>query len=160
MQNKVAVYPGSFDPMTYGHLDIIKRASAIFPKVIVSVVNNVNKNTLFSLEERVSMLEKVLKDMPKVEICSLDGLLVNFVKEHDSNIIIRGLRAISDFEYELQLALTNRKIGENVDTMFLMPKEEYTYLSSSLVREVAKFGGDVSQFVHPVVQEVLKKKFS
>ena len=153
------VYPGSFDPATFGHLDIIDRASKIFPKVIVSVVNNNNKNTLFSLEERVLMLKEILADKKNVEIHCFDGLLVDFVKKNDSNIIVRGLRAVSDFEYELQLALTNRTIGDDIETIFLMPSEEYTYLSSSLVREVAKLGGNVSKFVHPVVEKALVEKF-
>ncbi|MCP4481364.1 MAG: pantetheine-phosphate adenylyltransferase [bacterium] len=159
--HKKAIYPGSFDPITYGHLDLIERASRIFPEVIVSVVNNPNKSTLFSLNERVELLDKILcSRFDNVKVASFDGLLVDFVKDHNSNMIIRGLRAVSDFEYELQLALTNRKISSGVETIFLMPKEEYTYLSSSLVREVAKYGGDVSQFVHPVVVSKLKEKFA
>jgi len=160
MSNNVVVYPGSFDPATFGHLDIIDRASKIFPKVIVSVVNNNNKNTLFSLEERVLMLQEILKDKKNIEIHCFEGLLVDFVKKNNSNIIVRGLRAVSDFEYELQLALTNRTIGDEIETIFLMPSEEYTYLSSSLVREVAKLNGNISKFVHPVVEKALIKKFA
>lgn len=154
----IAVYPGSFDPATYGHLDVINRASKIFKKVIVSVVNNPNKNTLFTLEERVLMLQEILI-YKNIEIVCFDGLLVDFVKKSNSNIIVRGLRAVSDFEYELQLALTNRTIGGDIETIFLMPSEEYTYLSSSLVREVAKLGGNISKFVHPVVEKALINKF-
>lgn len=154
--NNTVIYPGSFDPATYGHLDIIYRAKKMFSRVIVAVVNNINKNTLFTLEERVAMLEKIFKK--EVDIVFFDGLLVDFVKKNKSNIIIRGLRAVSDFEYELQLALTNRTIGNGIETIFLMPSEEYTYLSSSLVREVASLGGDVTKFVHPIVYEELKKK--
>ena len=156
---KTVVYPGSFDPITFGHLDIIDRASKIFSKVIISVVHNKRKSTLFSLEERVIMIQKILENRPNIEVMGFEGLLVDFVKENNSNIIVRGLRAISDFEYELQLALTNRKISDNVETIFMMPKEEYGYLSSSLVKEVAAFGGDVSSFVHPIIMAELKKRF-
>jgi pantetheine-phosphate adenylyltransferase len=158
---KSVIYSGSFDPATYGHLDLINRAEKMFPdyRIVVAVANNYSKNNLFTLEERTSILNEIYIDNDRVEIYSFDGLLVNFAKQQNANIVIRGLRAVSDFEYELQLALTNRKIGENIETIFMMPNEEYSYLSSSLVREVSKLGGEVSQFVHPIVERELKKKF-
>ncbi len=158
--HNVAIYPGSFDPATFGHLNIIDRASTIFENIIVSVVNNQNKNTLFNLEERVLMLREIYSNNKNIRVESFDGLLVDFVKKNNSKIIVRGLRAVSDFEYELQLALTNRKISDNIETVFLMPNEEYTYLSSSLVKEVAKLGGDISSFVHPTIEKKLKDYFS
>ena len=133
---KSAIYPGSFDPVTYGHIDIIKRAADIFDRLTVSVLNNRVKTSLFSVEERVNIIKEVTKDIPNVSVASYDGLLIDYCKQTNANVIIRGLRAITDFEYELQMAQTNRKLGEDVDTIFLTTSLEYAYLSSSTVREV------------------------
>ncbi|MDD5131772.1 MAG: pantetheine-phosphate adenylyltransferase [bacterium] len=157
---KIAVYPGSFDPVTYGHLDIAKRATNIFDHLIIAVTSNQAKKTLFSITERVEMLKAVTKQMPKVEVRSFNGLLVEFVKEHQAKVIIRGLRAVSDFEYELQMALMNRKLESAVDTVFLMPAEPYTYLSSSVVKEIMSKGGQAAQFLPPFVEQKLRQKFS
>ncbi|MCR5232670.1 MAG: pantetheine-phosphate adenylyltransferase [Lachnospiraceae bacterium] len=156
---KRAVYPGSFDPVTYGHIDIIRRAADIFDCLEVSVLNNKGKTPLFSVDERVSIIKEVTKDMPNVTVGSYDGLLVDYCRKNDAGVIIRGLRAITDFEYELQLAQTNRKLGENVDTIFLTTSLEYAYLSSSTVKEVASFGGDISKFVPPFIADMIYKKY-
>ena len=157
---KKAVYPGSFDPVTYGHLDIIKRASEMFDELIVSVLNNKAKTPLFSVEERVKILEEATKDMPNVKIDSFSGLLIDYAEAHDLHIAVRGLRAITDFEYELQIAQTNRKISDNkVDTVFLTTDLQYSYLSSSTVKEIAMYGGDVSHSVPPYVESALMEKF-
>ena len=155
-----AVYPGTFDPVTNGHLDIIKRASEQFDEVVIGVLRNSQKSPLFSTEERVNILKEVTKDIPNVEVRSFNGLSVNFVKECHADVIIRGLRAITDFEYELQMAQTNRILAPEVDTMFLITGLEYAYLSSTTVKEVAAFGEDVSRFVPPYVAEMMKKKFA
>ena len=155
-----AVYPGTFDPVTNGHMDIIKRACKQFDEVIVGVLCNSQKSPLFSTEERVNILKEVTKDIPNVEVRSFNGLSVNFVKECHADVIIRGLRAITDFEYELQMAQTNRILAPEVDTMFLITGLEYAYLSSTTVKEVAAFGDDVSRFVPPYVAEMMKKKFA
>jgi len=152
-----AVYPGSFDPITFGHLDIIRRAHVLFPQLIVAVVNNPRKTALFSVQERIAMITDAVHDMPNIRVESFDGLLVNFLAMHKATIVIRGLRAISDFEYEFQLALTNRKLDSNIETLFLMPSEEYSYLNSSLVKEIARLGGNVSRFVPATVAGALKK---
>lgn len=153
-----AIYPGSFDPMTKGHLDIIERASKVTDILIVAVLNNGAKNSLFSVEERVKMLEEETAHLKNVTVRSFDGLLVDFAAECNANMIIRGLRAITDFEYELQMAQTNRILNHKVDTFFLTAGLEYAYLSSSIVKEVAKFGGDISAFVTPnVAEQVIKK---
>ncbi|MDY5846045.1 MAG: pantetheine-phosphate adenylyltransferase [Bariatricus sp.] len=153
-----AIYPGSFDPVTYGHLDIMKRACNIVDELIVGVLMNKAKIPLFSVEERVKMLEEVTSDLPNVRIVPFDGLLVDFAKEMDAKVVIRGLRAITDFEYELQMSQTNHKLQPDVDTMFLTTSLEYSYLSSTTVREVAAFGGDISQFVPEAVAERIKDK--
>ncbi|MDD5259166.1 MAG: pantetheine-phosphate adenylyltransferase [bacterium] len=158
--SKIAVYPGSFDPVTYGHLDIAKRATNIFDHLIIAVTNNQSKKTLFSIKERVEMIKTVTKQMSKVEVQSFDGLLVEFVKVHKAKVIIRGLRAVSDFEYELQMALMNRKLESAVDTVFLMPAEPYTYLSSSVVKEIMSKGGNAAQFLPLFVEQKLRQKFS
>lgn len=157
---KNAIYPGSFDPVTYGHIDIIKRAAEIFDHLTVSVLNNKVKTPLFSVEERVNILRGIVSDIPNVTVESYEGLLVDYCKKNGAGVIIRGLRAITDFEYELQLAQTNRKLGENVDTIFLTTSLEYAYLSSSTVKEVASFGGDISKFVPPSVAELVYGKYS
>ena len=154
----IAVYPGSFDPATYGHLDIIKRASVSFDKVIVGVLHNSAKSPLFSVEERVNMLKEVTKYMDNVKIDSFSGLLVDFAKKYDATIIIRGLRAVTDFEYELQMSQTNRIMDKKVDTIFLTTSLEYAYLCSSTVKEVAMCGGDVDKFVPPYVVEKIHEK--
>lgn len=153
-----AIYPGSFDPVTLGHLDIIKRASKIFDELIVGVLNNNSKSPLFSVEKRVKMLNDVVKDLPNVEVMSFEGLLVDFARKVDAQIIVRGLRAVTDFEYELQMSQTNTVLNENVDTIFFTTSLEYAYLSSSTVREAAYFGADISKFVpESVVQQVYDK---
>ena len=155
---KAAIYPGSFDPMTLGHLDVIRRASKMFDTLIVSVLDNKAKNALFSVEERVKMLKEVTKDLPNVEIIPFDGLLVDFAEQIGADVVIRGLRAITDFEYELQMSQTNQRMKPDIETMFLTTSIEYSYLSSTTVREIAAFGGDVSQFVPEAVEIALREK--
>ncbi|MCR5627801.1 MAG: pantetheine-phosphate adenylyltransferase [Lachnospiraceae bacterium] len=154
-----ALYPGSFDPVTYGHIDIISRASGFFDELYVGVLNNKEKTPLFSVEERVKMLEIACKDFLNVKIVSYSGLLAEYAKQSGINVIIRGLRAVTDFEYELQMAQTNRKISSSCDTVFLTTSLEYAYLSSSIVREVASYGGDVSNFVPDFVEKSIKAKY-
>ena len=155
-----AIYPGSFDPVTNGHLDVIERARKLFDEVIVAVAYNDQKNPLFSLEERLDLLRTTIGESKKVEVAPLDGLLVNFAIAREATAVIRGLRAISDFEFEFQMALMNRKLEATVETIFLMPKEEYTYLSSRIVKEIARLGGDVSGFVPTRVAEALAAKMT
>lgn len=154
-----AIYPGSFDPVTFGHIDIIKRAARIFDTLTVSVLYNKVKTPLFSVEERVNMLKEVTRDIPNVRIDSFTGLLADYARESDSDVIIRGLRAITDFEFELQMSQTNRKLVENVDTVFLTTSLEYAYLSSTTVKEVAAFGGDIHQFVPKCVAKKIYAKY-
>lgn len=153
-----AIYPGSFDPVTYGHLDVIKRSCKIVDELIVGVLNNNAKMPLFSAEERVKMLEEVTKDLTNVKIVLFNGLLIDFARQQGADLIIRGLRAITDFEYELQMSQTNHKLEPNVETMFLTTSIEYSYLSSTTVKEIAAFGGDISQFVPEAVAAELEKK--
>ncbi|MDD3339568.1 MAG: pantetheine-phosphate adenylyltransferase [Lachnospiraceae bacterium] len=153
-----AVYPGTFDPTTNGHMDVIRRASALFDEVIVGVLCNSQKSPLFSVEERVNILKEVTKDLPNIQVRSFEGLSVDFVKDCDAQIILRGLRAITDFEFELQMAQTNRVLAPHIDTMFLTTSLEYAYLSSTTVKEVAMFGEDISKFVPPYVAEKLNEK--
>jgi pantetheine-phosphate adenylyltransferase len=155
----IAVCPGSFDPVTLGHLDIITRGASVFDKVIVAVLHNRNKQPMFTVEERVSLLEEVTKDLKNVEIDSFNGLLIDYMKEKHANTIIRGLRAVSDFEYEMQAASINKKLGPEIETFFMMTNNNYSYLSSSIVKEVAKYNADVSDIVPNVVEEALKRKF-
>ena len=157
---KIAIYPGTFDPITNGHLDIIERARKVFDTVIVTIARNSSKNPLFSDKERLEMIREVVKGMKQVEVDSFDGLLVNYAKKKKATAVLRGLRAISDFEYEFALALTNRKLNDTLETVFLMPSERYTYLNSTIVREIARLGGDVSDFVPPVVKKAFDKKFN
>jgi pantetheine-phosphate adenylyltransferase len=155
-----AIYPGSFDPVTNGHLDVIERARRLFDEVIVAVAHNDQKQPFFSLEERLELLQKVIGDRDHIKLAPLDGLLVDFAIAQKSTAVIRGLRAISDFEFEFQMALMNRKLEASVETIFLMPKEEYTYLSSRIVKEIARLGGDISQFVPACVARAFEKKLS
>ena len=155
-----AVYPGSFDPATYGHLDVIRRASVSFDRVVVGVLQNSAKSPLFSVEERVKMLKEVTKDLDNIRIVPFDGLLVEFASRMNAGLVIRGLRAITDFEYELQMAQTNHKLEPSVETVFLTTSLEYSYLSSTTVREIAAFGGDLTQFVPEAVALELEKKMN
>ncbi len=157
---KKAVYPGSFDPMTLGHLDVIKRASKMFDELIVSVLNNKEKSPLFSVEERVNIIKEATKDLPNVQVDSFSGLLINYAASRDIHVAVRGLRAVTDFEYELQLAQTNRQLSnEALDTVFLTTSLEYAYLSSSGVKEIAYFGGDVSPCVPDFVAKLIYEKY-
>lgn len=155
---KIAIYPGTFDPITYGHIDIIERATVLFDQVIVAIAQNPSKKPMFSVAERKDMIAAATNKHQNVVIDSFEGLVVNYVQSKNATAIIRGLRAISDFEYELQMALMNRKLKEKVITVFLMPHEKYVYLNSSIVKEVASLGGNVSHLVPSVVQEALKRK--
>ena len=157
---KIGVYPGSFDPVTYGHLDIINRASKLFDKLIVAVLNNGQKKPMFSTEERVMLLEKLTDGMDNVQIDSFSGLLIDFVESYDAHVIIRGLRAVSDFEYELQLAQTNLSLNNDIETVFLVTRNEYSFLSSSIVKEIAKYNGDVSNMVPPLIADYLYNKYN
>lgn len=154
----VGVYPGTFDPITHGHTDIITRSLRIFDHVIVAVAPNPSKHPLFSLSERLEMVRLVTQDMPRVEVATFEGLLVEYVKRCGANAVIRGLRAISDFEHEFQMALTNRKLENTVETVFLMPSEEYSYLTSTIIKDVAKHGGPLTDFVHPEVAKRLDQR--
>jgi len=156
---KKVIYPGTFDPVTNGHIDIISRAIELFDEVIVTVAKNPGKTALFSVEERVEMLRESLKDLKSVAVDSFDGLVVDHAKQVGAIGIIRGLRAVSDFEYEFQMALMNRKLADEITTILLMPHARYTYLNSTIVRNLAQFQGDVSEFVPPIVVEKLKTKF-
>ena len=157
---KVAIYPGSFDPVTFGHLDVIRRAASMFDELTVSVLNNTQKTPLFSVEERVRILEEATKELPNVKGDSFSGLLINYAREKDVHIAIRGLRAITDFEYELQIAQTNRKLSNGeLDTIFLTTSLEYAYLSSSSVKEIAEFHGDISQCVPDFVAKLVYEKY-
>ncbi len=155
----VAIYPGTFDPITKGHIDIAKRAAAIFTKVYAIVSVNPNKNCLFSDNERLELARESLKDVEGVEVISYGGLIVDALSEFDASTIIRGVRALSDFDYEFQMAFTNRQLSSTAETVFLMPSAEYTYLSSSLVRNLAQFQGEIATFVTPVVEDALRRKF-
>lgn len=155
---KIAVYPGSFDPITYGHIDIIKRASKLFDNVIVAVLNNPLKTPLFNTEERINMIKRATAGMKNVEVDSFSGLLIHYVDRRGANAVVKGLRAVSDFEYELQMALMNRKLNKNVETVFMMTSSEYSFLSSSLVKEVSRLGGCVNELVPDyVVKKLLEK---
>lgn len=158
MPTLTAIYPGTFDPITRGHTDLVERALHLFDKVIVAVADNQNKAPVFTQEERMQMATIALEDIEGVEILPLTGLLVEFAKKHKASAILRGLRAVSDFEYEFQLAGMNRKLAPEIETLFLTPAEKYAYISSSLVREIASLGGDVSQFVHKNVMDELVKR--
>ena len=155
-----AVYPGSFDPVTNGHTDLIERASGLFERLIVGVAKNINKSKTFDTDERIAMLKEVSTGLGNVQIMEIDGLLVDFVAKQNARVILRGLRAVSDFEYEFQLATMNRNLQPDIETLFLTPAEKYSFISSSLVKEVAKFGGNIDIFVHPRVAEALRRKYA
>jgi pantetheine-phosphate adenylyltransferase len=159
MPKTTAIYPGTFDPLTFGHLDVLQRASKLFDEVIISVAKSSAKSTMLSLDERVAVITSVISGLSNCRVESFEGLLVNYAKEKKANVIIRGLRAISDFEYEFQMALTNRKIAENIETVFLMPGEKYSFISSTLVREIAKYGGDVKDFVPVEAVKIIAEKY-
>jgi pantetheine-phosphate adenylyltransferase len=154
-----AIYPGTFDPITFGHIDIINRASRIFPHIIVVVAENPGKNPLFSLPERLELVSDAVKDVPGVSVISYSGLIVNCLKENDAGVIIRGLRALSDFEYEFQMAFTNRNLLSTAETVFLMPSAKYSYLSSTMVKQISKLNGEISNFVPDLVKKKLQQKF-
>ncbi len=159
MSEKIAVVPGSFDPITNGHLDIIKRAADVFDTVYVAVLNNSSKNPLFTVEERIDLIDQVTKQFTNIRIESSTGLLIEYAQEKNAKAIVRGLRAVSDFEYEMQITSMNRVLDENIETFFIMTKNQYSFLSSSIVKEVAKYGGNVSELVPVIVERALKEKF-
>jgi pantetheine-phosphate adenylyltransferase len=158
MKKVLAIYPGSFDPVTNGHLDLIERGAKIFDRLVVSLLRNFDKQPLFSLDERVEMLREVVRPWPNVEVEVFSGLLVEYARLREANVILRGIRAVSDYEYELQMAMMNRKLNANVETVFMMPAVAYSYLSSHLVREIALLGGPITGLVPPVVEERLRAK--
>ena len=157
---RTVIYPGSFDPLTNGHLDLVQRATKLFDQVIVAVAKSESKNPLFTLPERLAFVQKSIKHLPNVSADSFDGLLVDYVERVSGHAVMRGLRAVSDFEFEFQLALMNRKLNERIETIFMMPKDTYTFLSSRIVKEIARFGGDVSAFVPPQVGVALRDKLA
>jgi len=152
-----AVYPGTFDPITNGHHDLVRRAASIFSRVVVAIAENPGKQPLLTLERRLALAREVLADVPHVEVMSFKGLTVEFARQHNLTVIVRGLRAVSDFEFEFQLANMTRHLSDDIETVFLTPKEQFTFISSTLVREIAVLGGDVGEFVHPVVEAELRK---
>jgi len=158
-EEKRAIYPGTFDPVTNGHMDIIQRSSGLFDHVIVGVTTNPAKAPLFSVEARINMIQDEVRTLDNVEVQGFDGLLMDYARNRNAQVVVRGLRAITDFEFELQMALMNRKLADEIVTVFLMPNEKYTYLNSTIVKEVAKFKGDVSSFVSPAVEKLLALKF-
>jgi pantetheine-phosphate adenylyltransferase len=156
---RTAIYPGSFDPLTNGHLDLIQRAAKLFDRVVVAVAKNEDKRPLFSPSERLTLVKQAVRHLPGVQVDTFDGLLIDYVVDRKAQAIVRGLRAVSDFEFEFQLALMNRKLNENIETIFMMPKDTYTFLSSRIVKEIARLGGDVGAFVPAHVRAALAKKF-
>ncbi|MCR8845397.1 pantetheine-phosphate adenylyltransferase [Paenibacillus sp. SC116] len=157
---RIAVYPGSFDPVTLGHIDIIRRSAKQFDKVIVAVLNNLSKNPLFTVEEKKELLRTATADIPNVEVDGFRDLLVNYMDKKEAHVIVRGIRTVTDFEYEMQLASTNQKLNERIETIFMMTNPKYSYLSSSMVKEIARFGGAVGEFVTPEVEQALRHKYS
>ena len=160
MNRHIAIYPGSFDPFTNGHMDIVHRGLEIFDTIIVAVASNSEKNSLFSVAERAEMISRLVEENPRVQVDTFSGLLVDYVRKKQARVILRGLRAVTDFEFEFQLAQMNHTVCEQVETLFMMTSPECAYLSSSIVKEVGKLGGDISKFVPPLVMEELQKKFS
>jgi pantetheine-phosphate adenylyltransferase len=158
--NKTAVYPGTFDPITSGHRDLVVRTAAMFDRVIVAIADNPDKMPLFDLKQRIELAKEALRDVEHIEIMGFSGLLIDFVRDQDARVILRGLRAVSDFEYEFQLASMNRRLDSAIETVFLTPSERYTFVSASLVKEIARYQGDVSDFVHPAVHEALQQKLN
>ena len=158
MKNVLAIYPGSFDPVTNGHLDLIERGAKIFDRLVVSILRNLDKDPLFTIDERAVMLREVTRPWENVEIDVFSGLLVDYARLREANVILRGIRAVSDYEYELQMDMMNRKLNPNVETVFMMPAVKYSYLSSRLVREIAQLGGSITDLVPPVVEERLRAK--
>ncbi len=159
MNRHIAIYPGSFDPFTHGHMDIVKRGLEIFDTIIIAVANNSEKNSLFTATERVDILKQLTEDNPRLRVETFDGLLVNYVVAKKARVILRGLRAVTDFEFEFQLAQMNHTVCQQVETLFMMTSPKFAYLSSSIVKEVGRLGGDISKFVPPLVKEELLKKF-
>ncbi len=157
---RIVIYPGSFDPITNGHLDVAQRAAKLFDRVVIAVAPSAGKSPLFSLDERLQMVRRAVRHLPQVEVAILDGLLVEYVEKRSAQAVIRGLRAVSDFEFEFQLALMNRKLNERIETIFMMPKDTYTFLSSRIVKEIASLGGDVSAFVPAHVRTALTTKLA
>lgn len=157
---KTAIYPGTFDPITFGHTDIVLRASRLFDHILLGVAKSTSKTTAFTIDERVEMAKNALAEVPNVEVCSFDGLVTAFAREHGARYIVRGLRAVSDFEYEFQMSSMNRQLYDGAETVFLTPAEHLNYISSSLVREIASLGGDVSPFVHPDVVLALRERLA
>jgi pantetheine-phosphate adenylyltransferase len=157
---RTAIYPGSFDPLTNGHLDVIQRAAKLFDRVVVAVANNDSKHPLFTVSERLALVKTAVKNLPRVEADSFDGLLMEYAERRNAQAVLRGLRAVSDFEFEFQLALMNRKLNERIEAIFMMPKDTYTFLSSRIVKEIARLGGDVTSFVPAHVETALKKKLN
>jgi len=157
--DRTVVYPGTFDPITKGHIDLVERACRLFDRVILAVAGSPSKTPCFDMEERVALARDVLAGFPKVEVQGFSGLLVDFVQEHKAQAILRGLRAVSDFEYEFQMASMNRKLAPGLESIFLTPAEEYAYVSSSLVREIAQLGGNISDFVHPQIEKALRQRY-
>ncbi|SFD82866.1 Phosphopantetheine adenylyltransferase [Lentibacillus persicus] len=158
--NRLAICPGSFDPVTYGHLDIIERGSKIFDELIVAVFNNQSKAPLFTVDERVELLEESTRYLPNVSVDTSDGLLIDYAREHKADAILRGLRAVSDFEYEMQITAMNRKLDDNIETLFMMTNNQYSFLSSSIVKEVAKYKADVADLVPGPVEKALRSKYN
>jgi len=157
MKKRNAIYPGTFDPITNGHHDLVRRAASIFDRVMVAIASNPNKAPMFTLEQRVDMARRVLADVPNVEVIGYSGLTVDCAREHGLSVVIRGLRAVSDFEFEFQLANMTRHLSPDIESVFMTPQEQYTFISSTLVREIAVLGGNVSEFVHPIVEIELKR---
>ena len=157
---RTVVYPGSFDPLTNGHLDVVERAARLFDRVIVAVAQNDSKQPLFTLQERQDLVRQTLASLPNVDVDSFSGLLVDYVIQRGAGAVVRGLRAVSDFEFEFQLALMNRKLNPRVETIFMMPKDTYTFVSSRLVKEIARLGGDVGQFVPPIIEKALRDRLN
>lgn len=155
----IALYPGTFDPITNGHSDLIVRAQHIFGKVVVAIAENPRKTPLFDLAERIELVREVTRELDDIEVIGFDGLLIDCVRENHAGVVIRGLRAVSDFEFEFQLASANRRLDPNIETVFMTPSESHTFTSASLVKEIAMYGGDVSSFLHPVVLEAVRNKF-